>query len=69
MAYTLHTTTNPVASRFSALAAEIKLAFARRAVYRRTYNELAALSDRELADLGIPRSSIRRVSREAADMV
>ncbi|TCL08222.1 uncharacterized protein YjiS (DUF1127 family) [Shimia isoporae] len=35
-------------------------------VYRTTFNELMSLSDRELADLGMSRSMIRRVAIEAA---
>jgi uncharacterized protein YjiS (DUF1127 family) len=35
-------------------------------VYSQTYAELSALSDRELADLGISRFDIRQVAREAA---
>ena len=35
-------------------------------VYRTTFNELDALSARELADLGILRSEIKRVAYEAA---
>jgi uncharacterized protein YjiS (DUF1127 family) len=31
----------------------------------RTYNELAALSDRDLNDLGIGRSDISRIARES----
>ncbi len=31
----------------------------------RTYNELNALSDRELADLGLHRSNIRQVAQDA----
>lgn len=38
----------------------------RRKVYKRTFHELARLTDRELADLGIPRSNIRRLAQEAA---
>lgn len=34
--------------------------------YSRTVNELSALSNRELADLGISRSDILRIAREAA---
>lgn len=33
--------------------------------YRETVNELAQLSNRELADLGIPREDIARVARRA----
>lgn len=35
-------------------------------VYRQTFNELSALSDRELADLGVARSELARVAYEAA---
>ncbi|MBC7141052.1 MAG: DUF1127 domain-containing protein [Rhodobacteraceae bacterium] len=35
-------------------------------VYRQTVNELKALSERDLADLGIHRSSIRAIAMEAA---
>ena len=34
--------------------------------YSRTVNELRALSNRDLADLGISRPDIRRLAREAA---
>lgn len=33
--------------------------------YRRTYNELAQMSERELRDLNICRSDIDRLAREA----
>ena len=36
------------------------------AVYRQTWRELSALSERELADLGIARSEIGALSQEAA---
>lgn len=36
----------------------------RYAAYRKTYNELSRLSDRDLNDLGICRSEIRSLSRE-----
>ena len=44
----------------------IRDALGRRRVYSATYHELSMLSDRDLADLGIPRSSIRRLALEAA---
>ncbi|CTQ32023.1 DUF1127 domain-containing protein [Jannaschia rubra] len=34
--------------------------------YRRTLNELSALSNRDLADLGLSRSMIRAIALEAA---
>lgn len=39
-----------------------------RTSYRQTLNELRDLNDRELADIGIARSNIRRVAREHADL-
>jgi uncharacterized protein YjiS (DUF1127 family) len=33
--------------------------------YSRTVNELSALSNRELADLGLARGDIQRIAREA----
>lgn len=35
-------------------------------VYRQTYNELAALSEHDLNDLGLSRSMIRGIAQEAA---
>lgn len=40
--------------------------FSRYMMYRRTLNELGALSDRELADLGLNRSGLRRMAYQAA---
>lgn len=39
-----------------------------RAVYRQTFAELAQLTDRDLADLGLHRSQIADVARQAAEM-
>jgi uncharacterized protein YjiS (DUF1127 family) len=39
---------------------------ANRRVYSTTLNELSALSNRDLADLGIARSEVRRIAWEAA---
>jgi len=55
-----------LADRFSGVLARLKAEFARRAVYNQTVRELAVLTDRELADLGIARSDILNVAREAA---
>lgn len=41
-------------------------AWTRYQVYERTYAELSALSNRELTDLGICRSSIPHIADEAA---
>lgn len=35
-------------------------------LYRETYDELSALSNRELADLGLNRSNLNQVARESA---
>jgi uncharacterized protein YjiS (DUF1127 family) len=45
---------------------QMRQASAKRKVYRATYFELWALTDRDLRDLGIPRSSIKRLAMEAA---
>ena len=42
---------------------------ARRRVYRTTFHELSALSNRELADLGLSRTEIRRVAYQAAHKI
>ncbi|WP_037309449.1 DUF1127 domain-containing protein [Ruegeria halocynthiae] len=44
-----------------------KTRFARYRVYRQTVNELSELSNRELADLGLHRSMIRRLAMQAAE--
>lgn len=38
------------------------------ALYRQTYDELAQLNERDLADLGIARSDIEDIAREAAGL-
>jgi uncharacterized protein YjiS (DUF1127 family) len=54
------------ADRFSGILATVKASFARRAVYAQTVRELNALTERELADLGIARADITTIAREAA---
>lgn len=48
------------------MIAGIQESRARNAVYRQTVRELNALNARDLADLGIHRSMITRIAREAA---
>lgn len=44
----------------------LKTRFQNYRMYRNTLNELSALSDRELADLGLHRSILNRVAFQAA---
>ncbi len=60
----LQTTFNALQTRFLRLRADAKKNKARRQRFRKTYTELYALSNRELADMGIPRSHIRRLALE-----
>ncbi|MFY9240851.1 MAG: DUF1127 domain-containing protein [Roseovarius sp.] len=43
-------------------------AWSKRRAYMRTVDELSALNDRELADLGITRSAIRQTAQSAVDI-
>ena len=52
---------------FASLVEAAKIRFARYRAFRQTVNELSELSDRELADLGLHRSMIRRLAMQAAD--
>ncbi|EPX75499.1 DUF1127 domain-containing protein [Salipiger mucosus] len=52
-------------ARFQQLRDTFEQRAARRAVFHRTVDELQALSDRELADLGFHRSEIPRIARQA----
>ncbi|MEO0938471.1 MAG: DUF1127 domain-containing protein [Pseudomonadota bacterium] len=71
MAYaTGNSQNNTLTERFFAAVARLadaaRIHAARRRVYRMTYSELAGLSNRELADLGLARTHISRIAREAA---
>lgn len=55
-----------LSDRLVATLTVLRAAIQRRRVYDQTRRELKALSDRDLADLGIHRSMIRTVAREAA---
>lgn len=52
---------------FSSLIEAVKTRYARNRIYRQTVSELSTLSNRELADLGLHRSNIRRVAMQAAN--
>jgi uncharacterized protein YjiS (DUF1127 family) len=61
---TTHTVT--LTDRFAALREDFETALTKRRAYSTTLNELSALSDRDLADLGLHRSGIKAVALEAA---
>lgn len=52
-------------SGLSALAADLKARWIQHKLYRQTVAELSALSNRELADLGINRSMIKSIAKQA----
>lgn len=69
MAYATEINSNAqgdLGNRFSALFTELRNRIARRRIYRQTFRELSTLTSRELADLGLSRSEIRRVAYQAA---
>ncbi len=68
MTYATTTAKRPAGlwDRLSAMIAEARVARQRRALYLRTLRELNALTDKDLADLGIARIQIADVAREAA---
>ena len=55
--------------RFNTLRAEIATRVARRAAFRQTFNELSAMTDRELADIGVARCAIAGIAREASNRI
>jgi uncharacterized protein YjiS (DUF1127 family) len=70
MAFVTQTSRSTAAGTFGArLAATwqgLSERLARHRLYRQTLNELSALSDRELADLGLHRAQIADVAADAA---
>ena len=70
MAFTAYgnsaTASNTLRERLAARIDVFRAQTAQRRVYRQTVNELSALSNRDLADLGLSRSDIRGVAFEAA---
>ncbi|WP_241559869.1 DUF1127 domain-containing protein [Solirhodobacter olei] len=59
-------TTNLPANSGLGLFAQLRAKLRRHAVYVRVYNELSALSDRELEDIGLVRGMLRDVASEAS---
>ena len=68
MAFITETRTNGITltQRLTNLRANLAAAHAQRKIYKTTVSELENLSGRELADLGLSRSSIKSVALEAA---
>lgn len=63
------TTTIGLSDRIAAVFANLQEARKKRKLYRQTYNELSALTNAELADIGMNRSMIKDVAQTAADNV
>ena len=51
---------------FSALRADLAQRWTRHQLYKTTLAELSQLTDRDLADLGLHRESIRDIAKDAA---
>jgi uncharacterized protein YjiS (DUF1127 family) len=68
MAFTSTNTSalNGAISRLRSVSANFIETLQRRRLYRETVNQLAALSTRELDDLGISRSEIKSVARDSS---
>ena len=56
-----------IAARVEALIVDVRARMARRKIFNDTFREMAQLSDRDLADLGLHRTEIRRVAWQAAN--
>ncbi|WP_321170045.1 DUF1127 domain-containing protein [Pseudodonghicola flavimaris] len=52
--------------RMNAWAADVRLRVERFRVFRQTLSEMGALNNKELADLGLHRSELRRVAYQAS---
>jgi len=58
--------TGSLRERLGALRENLAVRYQQRALYTTTLAELDSLSDRELSDLGLHRTQLREVAREAA---
>jgi len=67
MAY-LNTTSAPtLTDRIGGVVTALVARYRRHQLYRETFNGLSALTNRELHDLGLNRSELRRVAADAAN--
>lgn len=62
----IHALNGDITHRIAAAYKSMAARFASNRVYRQTVSELSELSTRELDDLGISRSMIKRIALEAA---
>ncbi len=71
MAYFTDTTASVSAQprRVAAFFDALTLKLRQRKAYRQTFDELCTMTQRDLTDIGLCRGDIRRLSREAAQMV
>ena len=71
MAYYTHTRTNSTVERALSFMANVfqdaALRYAKYRIYNTTLAELRALSDRELNDLGLNRTMLRGLAKQAAE--
>lgn len=58
--------THGLSEQIAGFVATYRAKAARRKLYRETLNELRALTDRDLADLGLHRSMLHRIAYQAA---
>ncbi|MFQ6549498.1 DUF1127 domain-containing protein [Aestuariibius sp. 2305UL40-4] len=65
-AHTSRGASHGFAARFAAAKTDLRARWDAYRIYRRTFDELARLNDRDLADLGLHRSAIKAIALEAA---
>lgn len=65
MAHAIHLYDHAGSTRRPGLLARLRRTFADHRKYLATCDELNALSDRELADLGISRGNVREIAHES----
>lgn len=61
-----NTASNGIADQIAGFFADLRAKAARRKIYRDTLRELSALSNRELDDLGLNRTMLKRIAHQAA---
>lgn len=66
MAHVIALKPHALAGRKNDLLARLQRTLANYREYRRVYEELDSLTERDLTDLGISRYDIRRIAKEAA---